>query len=514
MYRCTLILSCILLAAPSLAQTSAVVQPLGAGAVGFTFVATQDGNVGSTMTLQQLQHAAKKADTPPDPLKVEPADEPKPALKYRLYPARSELRPGSALLHYMRAQMMFSEMPKEKQTEWQTFWDDGKNPDDHELAAAVAALQNIYSELHDLAMSEDMTWDHRIRDLRGPAIYSYLLPDVQQSRAMARLLRLKVKHQLRQREFDGAISTISDGLRLAEFVGQGETLIQKLVGIAITSIMGECIQDAISTSGCPNLYWALATVPHPLLDINESVLWELNNIRHVLPALSEAETATWTEAESIRKWSSLLEDLRFLGGFDSGSKQTQLALAIASVTFVGAAHERLLASGVAEERVAKLPALQIVLMDASRELRRVGDDMGKAHLLPFYLAEPLLQQENDKFQKWIRANRMSSVGATIGGSLFPAILQTKLAETRMLLRHSRLMTLEALRMHVATHNGELPESLDALSPVPAMPDPYTNKPLGYKIETNGEVKTVVLTAVGPLNYKPLQELRVQFVMSK
>ena len=76
------------------------------------------------------------------------------------------------------------------------------------------------------------------------------------------------------------------------------------------------------------------------------------------------------------------------------------------------------------------------------------------------------------------------------------------------------MTLEAFRMHVATHNGELPESLDALSPVPAMPDPYTNKPLGYKIETSGDVKTVVLTAAGPLNYKPLQELRVQFVKSK
>ena len=129
-----------------------------------------------------------------------------------------------------------------------------------------------------------------------------------------------------------------------------------------------------------------------------------------------------------------MEDLRTLGEFDSGSKQTQLALAIASVTFVDAAQERLLASGVAEERVAKLPSLQIVLMDASRELRRVGDDVGKMHLLPMYLAEPQLQREDEKFQQWVGANRMSSVGAAIAGLLFPAIRQTKQAEARMLLR--------------------------------------------------------------------------------
>ena len=112
-----------------------------------------------------------------------------------------------------------------------------KNPGDHELAVAVEALQHVYAELHELAMSEDQTWDHRIRDLHGPSVYSYLLPDVQEVRVMARLLRLKIEHQLRQRDFEGALSAISDTVRLAEFVGQGETLIQKLVGIAIAAIV-------------------------------------------------------------------------------------------------------------------------------------------------------------------------------------------------------------------------------------------------------------------------------------
>lgn len=515
MLRCILFSARPLLftAMAMLIQTSTVLRAQDDGRNSFAAVASQDGGVGSTMTLQQLQ-LGKKSDAVPEPLKVEAAGEPEPALRFRLYPSRSEMKPGSALLHYMRAQMLFSESPKEKQTEWQRLLDQDNHPPDQELAAAVTALQQVYAELHDLAMSEDQMWDHRIRDVRGPAVYSYLLPDVQNARVMARLLRLKIEHQLRQRDFDGALSTIGDVVRLAEFVGQGETLIQKLVGIAIASIVRDSIQQAISLPGCPNLYWALATIPQPLVDINPSVLWELNNIQHILPALSEAETATWTEGESIQKWSSLLDDMKTLGDFGGNDRHTQLSLAIASVTFVDAARERLLAGGAGEERINRLPPLQIVVMDASREIQRVADDLGKSHLLPIHLAEPLLQHEDENFQRWIQANRNSSVGASIAGLLFPAVRQTKQAEARMLLGHNRLMTLEALRMHAATHHGELPESLDALSPVPAMADPYTGKPLAYKVETNGDVTTVVLTAAGPLNFKALQELRVQFVKSK
>jgi len=43
--------------------------------------------------------------------------------------------------------MLFSQMPKKKQIEWQTFFDDRKNPGDDVLSVAVAALQNIYTKL-------------------------------------------------------------------------------------------------------------------------------------------------------------------------------------------------------------------------------------------------------------------------------------------------------------------------------------------------------------------------------
>ena len=514
MFRRVVILSslCLLNTTQLSDQSSAVLASNSEPPKGFAFVPAQDGAVGSTMTLQQLQQAQRKTEQPQEPLIVKPAAEPSPALKYRLYPARWELRPGSALLHYARAQMLFSQMPKEKQGEWQMWFSDEKHPADNELALAVVALQHVFEELHDLAQSDDLTWDHRVRDLRGPEVYSYLLPDVQEVRTMARLLRLKIKHQLKQQDFDGAISSISDGLRLAEFVGQGETLIQKLVGIAVASLMRDCIQDAIATPGCPNLYWALATIPQPLVNVSESVLWELSNVQRVLPALAEAETANWTEEESVRKWGSVVGDLKALTGLDGADDNgIQLALAIASVTFVDAARARLLAGGLSDQRLSEMPAMHIVLLDASRELRRVGDDLGRAHLLPASLSKPLFESEDAKFQQWIGENRMSSVGAAVAGTVFPAVRQAKEAETRMLLGHNRLMTVEALRMHAAQHNGDAPKSLDELSPVPAMLDPYTNKPMEYRVDVINGSQTVYLKAAEPLNFKPLQELEMRFI---
>ena len=76
------------------------------------------------------------------------------------------------------------------------------------------------------------------------------------------------------------------------------------------------------------------------------------------------------------------------------------------------------------------------------------------------------------------------------------------------------MTLEALRMHAAEHNGELPLSLEDLSPVPALPDPYTGKAFVYQVEDLGGVKTVSL-ATGSSDFRDEDQrtIRVRFAKS-
>ena len=121
----------------------------------------------------------------------------------------------------------------------------------------VQQLSFVFDELHNLAMSEDFQWDHRLRDLKGSDMYAYVLPELQELRGLARMLNLRIRVQLENRNFDGAIASITDGIRLSEFVGQGEILIQKLVAIAIQSMMREQLTKLIATPGSPNLYLSL-----------------------------------------------------------------------------------------------------------------------------------------------------------------------------------------------------------------------------------------------------------------
>lgn len=489
-------------------------------------VPASDGKLGSTMTLRQLQQSRdklqgvhnkpiKKSEPPEKPIDVQPAAEPTPALRLTLYPAKRQLKPGQALLHFTRGLLLYSQMSKEQQNLWQSKeWlqrqGNGAIPTAEELKAAVAPLEHVFDELHELAMSEDFKWDHRIRDLRGPAVFGYLLPDVQEARALAKMLKLKIRHQLNEQDFDGAVSSISDGLRLAEFVGQGETLIQKLVGIALCNMMWDSLTEAISTPGCPNLYWALATIPRPLVRVKESVLWELGNTADLLPVLAEAEQRVWTEAEADQKWLDMLNQLSDLTGSLSPGNSDRIALAVASVGMAETARERLLSRGMTQQQLRRLPNIQILIIDAAREVRRVGDDLGKSFLLPSSAGKSLLRKDNERFQAWVKDNRSSSLAAVIAGLIYPAVVRVNEAETRSLMIYNRLMTLEALRMHAAEHNGQLPESLDQLSPVPAMFDAYSDQPFEYHVEVSDGHQVVRLKAAGPADHKPMQELRVRF----
>jgi hypothetical protein len=274
--------------------------------------------------------------------------------------------------------------------------------------------------------------------------------------------------------------------------------------------MRQKIEQAIATPGCPNLYWALATVPQHLIRMGDSVLWELSNPSRVLTELAEAESESWTEAQAAQKWSALLEKLGEHSGSEADNDRLQIMLAIAGGTLVGDAKSRLAANGYATSKLTDMPGLQILLIDAAQELRRMGDEVGKAHLLPAIVGKTVAEREEKELREWLSQNRSKSVAALIAGQLFPAVRQAKEAETRRLMRFNRTLTLEAIRMHAAEHQGELPESLEQLSPVPALPDPYTGKAFDYSVQTIDGKQTISLKSAGFSDFKRLQTLRASF----
>ena len=175
---------------------------------------------------------------------------------------------------------------------------------------AVSDLAEVFAEIRKMAQSEDKRWDHRLRDLRGPELFAYLLPDVQQSRSLARLLAIHIDHQVAVGQIDGAIESLRDGFHLARFVGQGETLIHRLVGIAIESFMFDRLEQMLQNEDCPNMYWALATLPRPLVDLKDSIQFELGSVHRVMPVLQEAEESDHEQEYWLSAWAKSLEALQ------------------------------------------------------------------------------------------------------------------------------------------------------------------------------------------------------------
>ena len=73
------------------------------------------------------------------------------------------------------------------------------------------------------------------------------LDDIQECRSYARLLKLKTRLQIADGDLDGAIETLQTGYALARHVACGETFIHALVGMSISGLMNEEVEERFSS---------------------------------------------------------------------------------------------------------------------------------------------------------------------------------------------------------------------------------------------------------------------------
>lgn len=480
-------------------------------------VPASDGEPGSTLTEEQILITFGGMQEPQVPWKVSPAAEPKPAFRYEFWPRESELKPGSGLLYYFRA------VTRVLQREGclKTIRDIANRnvQTTAEDRAFIASMESVFEDLQTLAYCEDLSWDHRNRDIQGPRLYYFGLDDVQASRDLARLLMIKARIQLADGDFDGVSKTVLMGNRLAYLVGQGESVIQRLVACAITAMMRAIIEETIQTPGCPNLYWAIATIPLPIVSIRQSVELELDAIHRAFPALRQAQTADWSEETAMEQWVQCLKELRALLGSAESQDSRQTILAVDYSDFVEPARARLRAAGFTEECLEKMPEPSIVMADAAYELDRLADGIRKDILLPGPQNNPLtlislhtaelqetrrLSEELGKDVSWNSAADLFAV------PLFPSIQQLAAAADRTPIMLRRLMTLEAIRMYAAAHDGQLPNSLPELSPVPAVNAFPTEQPFEFSVESSDDGQVATLSGNIP-NFPAANHLRFRIV---
>ena len=137
--------------------------------------------------------------------------------------------------------------------------------DELPLDEAQKLLDSFGSEIEQLsaaARCSDCDWQYVI-DQGDPLLIA--LPDAQFLRSYARLLSIRARYEARRGNFASAIEAIQDDLMLGQHAAKGPFLVNRLIGYTISSAALEQVDVFLEQRGAPNLYWALACLPGPLV---------------------------------------------------------------------------------------------------------------------------------------------------------------------------------------------------------------------------------------------------------
>jgi hypothetical protein len=436
------------------------------------------------------------AEAPPQPepiqLQARPAAETKPALAYQLLPELKDMTHGNGAIQYYRAYSP-EWLSHRRQKDWDTFSDYVSMPL-KDLPREKLQWLLTYGPLKELDVAsrkETCDWDLTDR-LRQDGI-GLMLPDMQGFRELGTLLAVKARLQIAEGHYDKAIYTLQTGFMLAKRIGEAPTLICHLVGTAISQILLGPLEDLLQAADGPNLYWALADLPHPHIDMRRSLqserLWMFGSVpllRDIDASLRAKEITPLTTDQQqslVKSMSELIWAARFDVPVPGASDERRLALTALSLKAYPEAKKALIAQGRDAKVVEALPVIQVVTMRSLQVFEELQDDMYKWLALPYAERRDGLDKANRRLRE-ARA-RMEVLPLF---DLLPAVTKVSFAQARLERRFAALRCVEAVRMYAAAHEGKPPAALDAITDVPIPLDPVTGKAFEYK--TNGNRVTI------------------------
>jgi hypothetical protein len=423
---------------------------------------------------------------------VTPAPEPKPVLKHRLTLRELELQPGNAATHYGRAfpEGGIGETWKGMREEFGESLEDwydldiplDKLPLDKARNAAIR-LERFTENFIDVATRcRDCDWGHNIvLEMRGPEVYSFLLPEIQSMRLMSRALMLQARVAIADRDYDKAIDLLRMNYRMGGDVSRSPFIVSALVGIAICSGGNAHAVELIAAKDSPNLYWALAELPRPLVDLRSPVRLELSLYKLIFPVLDEPESANHTPDEWARQLAEALTSIAPLAGQGPQFNElgAQAALTGLSLVVYPQAKKRLVESGMSADAVERMPVGKVIAIDAAHEYRRLADEIEKWWYVPYSFARQRAPEAERAM--WAGNKLDGGVGKVLAALLMPAMNAARNAEARLDWQRNAILTVEAIRMHAAEAGG-LPKTLDEIKVVPMPRNPATGKSYQYRVE--------------------------------
>ena len=413
-----------------------------------------------------------------------------------MLPRFSERKPGNAVPYYYRAILEFvqssqAENAKSKKNlsvridEWtrapiQTF-------PINEVKPVVASRHFVYEQLKTAAYREDCNWEWREQDLEGTDCIEFRLGEIQESRDVARFLAVKARLEIAEHRHDDAIETLRIGFQFARDIGKSRFIISRLVGIAIVNLMNEQVHAMESAPGSPNLYWALTELPHPIIDMQPAIEFELTSPYRVFPWLNDPQAAQ----HSPEQWAQILTEgfhtaLHELESNQQPGPMWQSRLAVTGLALRGytQAKEALIAAGYDRSKLEQMPVGQVIAIHEARIGRYIIDEMRKWTLFPYPEGH---RRAEDTQRQLVQAHYFGSPLSSrevvpIMSLLLPAVPAAQEAAIRRETALAADRTVEAIRMHATTNGGKLPSALSEITIVPVPLNPRTGNPFPYRLD--------------------------------
>lgn len=308
-------------------------------------------------------------------------------------------------------------------------------------------------------------WQYPLRSERP---YLILLPDIQSQRQLVgRGMTAWIRQQLSQGKTDKALQGIKAQLGCGRHCAATPVVVCHLVGLAIANSGLDNLELAIQSGDCPNMYWALATLPPTLQDLGPMVRWELwaapTRLSEPLPAIGsrdweliankfvelyrEASGSTYTreEGETLQKKMEILAK-------DQLSKE------------FGFSVDEL-------ERMAKEERIMRWIYLRYLQFRSHVEPLASQSPKQIIAAKRNIEAANEKL--------LTESGAK--SSPYPIMLPQGILACRNFERRTKfIQTIEAIRDYASRNNGALPAKLDDLH-LPAPNDPFTEQLFIYEL---------------------------------
>ncbi len=398
-------------------------------------------------------------------LTVHPMAVPTPALRYQLLPEVRELTTGNPVQWYLRCfaeqrNFFFSKPGVEERARYRA------------MTLAELAKQDLknyggsaLSQADWAARLESPDWGslQKVQTLGS----EFRMPEAGGFRVLAIALQVRFRGEVARADWDGAIRTAKTMLAFARHLGESPALVANLLGLEVAGLALDSIEEMIQQPNAPNLYWAFAELPSPLVSLRKGFQGERTRVDTELAGLLTDAAMNDEQLEAfVARISGRIGSAREQHGLPPKNVRATIKALVEDRERVARIRARLLkeapANGVSEKlsalKILSFSPLQLILLDerTTYETRR-DDSLKELGLAPhqftfLFNTEPPPDRLFDDF--------------------LPTVVEHRLSQVRLEQRIALLRSVEAIR-----HHGKLPADANSLA-LPLPVDPFTGKPFG------------------------------------